>query len=78
MEMTVLVVRKNIFIDRFSGVYVRVMFSTHINMRIFRLICINYAVTNLSDTEATYDVEQLLTPTKSTGFSSNNFSFVEK
>ena len=47
-------------------------------MKTFRLLCINYAVTDLSDTEATYDVEQLLTPTKSTGFSSNNFSFVEK
>ena len=53
------------------------VFNT-IYMKIFRLLCINYAMTDLSDTEATYDVEQLLTPTKSTGFSSNNFSFVEK
>ena len=47
-------------------------------MKIFRLLCINYAVTDLSDTEAAYDVEQPLMPTKSTSFSSNNFSFVEK
>ena len=53
------------------------VFNT-IYMKIFRLLCINYAGTNLSDTEATYDVQQLLTPAKSTGFSSNNFSFVEK
>ena len=53
------------------------VFNT-IYMKIFRLLCINYAVTDLSDTEAAYDVEQPLMPTKSTSFSSNNFSFVEK
>ena len=70
--------KKNVFVDRFSAVYVRSDYLNTIYINIFPLLCSNYGLTYLSDSEATHNVEQLLTLTKVTSFGPRNFSVIKK